>query len=132
MWEAQDTRGNIHKLKCQILNDGQGKSYAAKLVGVAAGRPAIFELPRSGDIRVGSVWYDRETQSRQQQDKVLAISASARGKTGLLQVRNISDWNKDGVYDPSWSGPDGRQDLFWQPGNGLVVFKDTLTAGYAK
>lgn len=110
-WLAQDKAGNIHYLKAK---DGPDP---ARLTGVAAGQKPWFWLPRPSDTVKGRTWYEYRTGVRVRQDKILALNASCHGKSGLLHLREIADESSppDGVFDPSWTGPDNRHDLYFDP-----------------
>lgn len=108
-WLAQDKAGNIHYLRAQ---DGP---YPARYTGVAAGQKPWFWLPRPSDTVKGRTWYEYRNGVRIRQNKIISLSASCRGKSGLLQLRDIRDENSDKAFDPSWGGPDNRHDVYFNP-----------------
>jgi len=127
---AQDTQGNVHMLKYQEINDGNGHSHPGKLVGVAAGRKARFWLVKNSLLTAGYTWYAYEDSShpnrKTRRFKVLSTTASLRGQTGLLQLQDIEDENGDGAFNQNWTGPDRRQDFYFQK-TGVSLFGLTLS-----
>jgi hypothetical protein len=116
MWFAQDDHGNLHLLKQKVLA-GHGGAAPATLIGAAAGDPAWFLLPRN--VSVGSTWHYESGGDLLRQFRVLTRTATSRGKTNLLRVRIIEDEDGDDVFDPSWAGPDDREDQYWERKRGL-------------
>jgi hypothetical protein len=120
LWLAQDTAGNVHKFKYKNVISG----YTASM-GVTRGDPACFLLPTN--LTVGKTWYTYYRGVQEEQEKVLSLNATSQGQTGLLQIQHIHDDDYDGTYDPSWTGPDDRDDLYYLPVLGL--HSRTLTMG---
>ncbi len=127
-WLAQDTQGNVHYLKAQFRGDP-----APRLTGVAAGQPPYFWLPRAAAITPGRTWYDVKSGTRLHQDRILSTSATWRGATGLVQLREIHDDNGDGNFSPVWSGPDSRHDMFSNPTTHMPQgVQGNATSGYVR
>jgi len=120
LWIAQDRRGNVHILQSRVADDGHGGSSPAVPVGIAAGGNPSFLLARAADLVVGAQWYDWVGGLRVVRRKILRDDATARGKSGLLLVQTVEDTNHDGRFDPKWTSPDLRQDLFWEPSGGGI------------
>lgn len=116
MWFAQDDHGNLHLLKQRALA-GHGGPGPATRIGVAAGDPPWFLLPRN--TSVGSTWVYETGGDKLRQFRVLSRTATSRGKTDLLRVRVIEDEDGDDLFDPSWAGPDDREDQYWEHKRGL-------------
>jgi hypothetical protein len=133
-WLAQDTQGNVHMLKKQNLNDRNGRRYRAELVGVAAHR-VWFVLPRASTLRKGRSWYCYTAERALRRYQVLSMSATLRGRSGLMQIQDVGDTNADGKFDPTWSGPDYRSDHFWGRGGYGVyggVYAANGSTGFAR
>jgi len=123
-WIAQDTRGNIHSLQYQELDDGSGHSSPPQKQGVAAGLRPRFVLPKASVLARGYTWYDYSDpgnpDGRTTRHRILSMDASVRGRSGLMREEQIADGNGDGVFDPRWRGLDCRRDFYWGPdGYGL-------------
>ena len=119
-WFAQDTQGNVHNLKQQTFYPSVGHWFAAELLGVAAGPLPDLVLPKGSALTTGYVWYGYSDGTLVDEYTVLGTNATWRGRTGLLRVRWVGDANGDGIFNPSWSGPDDRGDDYWDPhGTGL-------------
>ena len=126
-WYAQDTLGNIHELKYK------NGSKPAVGRGVAAGQPAWFVLRRAADLTKGAKWYDYENGVKVQELTVMSVSATWRGTSGLLWLREVFDANGDGVFNPNWSGPDTRTDSYYNPATHAATgIQVAATGGYAK
>ncbi len=123
---AQDSQGNIHYLKSR---DGTGP---VRYEGVAAGLPPSFFLVRDARLTVGYVWYNYFSPGvKDAQQKVISRTATWRGMSKLLLCREVDDSNHDGVFDPSWGGPDHRSDHYsGTSGHGGGV-QTSATGGYA-
>jgi len=119
VWLAQDTAGNVHILQRQIVDDGYGNSYPAMLVGVAAGDPATFYLPKASRLTVGRTWYEYLVGVKVVQNRITALGVSWHGMTSLNRIRVIQDVNHDLVFNPAFAGPDNRNDTFWASMDGL-------------
>jgi len=123
-WFAQDTKGNIHELQYQELDDGSGHSSPPVKRGVAAGLRPEFLLPKASVLARGYTWYDYldhgNPDRRTRRHRILSMDTSVRGRSGLMREEQIEDADGNGVFDPSWSGPDSRSDFYWGPqGYGL-------------
>ncbi len=125
-WNAQDTQGNIHCLA--VLDHGIKKAR-----GVAvAGQGPWFVLLKASQLTVGRTWtYMAHGLTDNVQDRVMSTNATYRGRTGLLEVRDIIDSNRDGVFDSSWDGPDVRMDQYLASGGHFGGFQISATGGYA-
>lgn len=125
-WMAQDSQGNIHYL---MGKDGTGPAWPE---GVAAGLPPSFFLVRDARLTVGYVWYNYGSPGvKEAQHKVLSRTATVRGKSKLLLLREVDDSNHDGVFDSDWGGPDNRTDFYFQPQVGMWAVQVTSSGGYA-
>jgi hypothetical protein len=117
-WFAQDTQGNIHILRRREVDDGTGKKLPAQLVGVAARGKPRFWLVKNSLLKWPYIWYAYEDPAHPTQKtrffKVLGNSAAVRGAWDLMQLQDIVDVNGDGVFDPTFGGPDRRQDLYFR------------------
>jgi hypothetical protein len=111
-WVAEDTAGNVHYLKYKNVVNGQTMT-----MGVARGDPVCFLLPAA--VTVGKTWYVYYRGVKEEMHKVLSLSASSQGTSGLAQVMFVHDDNFDGTFATSWSGPDDRDDLFLSPSSYL-------------
>jgi hypothetical protein len=138
-WIAQDTRGNIHMLQYKILDDGSGHSYPAHKQGVAAGLRPKFVLPKASVLARGYTWYEYsdagDPDRRTSRHRILSMDGSVRFRSGLMREEHVYDENGDGVFDPSWSGPDSRSDFYWGPdGYGLYDVTDRMNpaGGWAR
>ena len=117
VWMAQDTQGNIHGLKYQGTR-ANGHRQPTQLTGVAAGGPPAFWLPRAGQLTLNHTWTWTMSGKVVHQWKITNLNGRIGGKSGLLVVRGISDQNGDGTFNPSWTGPDDRDDNWFQPAVG--------------
>jgi hypothetical protein len=125
-WIAQDTAGNVHFLKLKRLAGPFG-ARPAETVGVAAGGAACLVLPAA--LPVGKVWYFYSKGTKVTQSKVVSLSASAQGKNGLMQVQYVGDMNGDRKFSPNWTGPDDRDDEYYEPGKWLYTSKVVANPG---
>jgi hypothetical protein len=126
-WAAQDQAGNIHDLRMQSGMD------PAQLAGVATGGKPWFFLPRSSVLKPGYVWYGYQGGKAKERSQVLSVSASMKGKTGLLYVQTIWDENGDGKFSPTWGGkPDYRADYYFDRNHGLYVMQTDASSGFVR
>jgi len=128
-WLAQDTQGNIHHLKHQVIRNDNGQKEPAFLLGVAAGGPVAFLLPRSSQLTLGRTWYWSFGGKVAYQCTITSLAGRISGKSGLLVVRGIYDANGDGTFNPNWTGPDRRDDFWYQPSFGWLYFQHRSNAG---
>ncbi len=129
-WLAQDTHGNVHVLQVKTGVE------PSRLVGVAGGYPAWYWLPRPAAMAAGFIWYRAEGAAapiRITQDWIMSMSATWRGKNGLVFVRMIEDSNHDGLFQTGWAGPDKRRDIYYSPvAHTFYGTQVTAGGGYVK
>ena len=90
------------------------------MTGGKRARPAVnrrFLLPRG--TAVGRTWYHERSGTQLRRYRVISRTATAAGHTGLLRIQIIDDDDANGVFQPLWSGPDRREDQFWEGTAGL-------------
>ncbi len=125
LWLAQDSLGNVHILQKQ---DG-GLQYKVGVAATPYYSPAFF-LQQDGALTVGAVWWDVNGSNQKiVQRTVISRTASKRGRSGLLQIREITDATGAGNFSPTpWPGR--RVDYYFDASDEFWTLQTAANGGY--